>query len=357
MAEDLVVSKVGGYYRYNRSRSNQSEILREQLKTAYGVNGCVIQPSGMSSIATTLHALILQHRNVVIWYGKELYTDTPTLVESLSQVYGTERVATAVYDFKLMTKAWATATIPQILLVEAVSNPNGHVFDLEEWKTLRRIANKLAILIVDNTWLTHVICNPFQIWQPNYVVVSLTKYYGAGQAIGGAILAQDNKSLHGMIAWTCTNGLHTSPHNCEIISGAIPSIEKRIRSSSQQTCNVLNKLSKNACVKLEHPIFQEQTETTALLWDVKEKKSQLVPSVFTLSCPFKGTKLELETLLKACKNIEYKTSFGASKSRINPWPVLENGICSFRVAVGYNEGEDEKVLGNLHVLIHQLVNL
>jgi cystathionine beta-lyase/cystathionine gamma-synthase len=47
-------------------------------------------------------------------------------------------------------------------------------------------------VIVDNTWLTGVIFNPLK-HHADVSLASLTKYYGAGTAIAGAIVFKEFK--------------------------------------------------------------------------------------------------------------------------------------------------------------------
>lgn len=42
-------------------------------------------------------------------------------------------------------------------------------------------------MIVDNTWLTSTIFNPFDFKHVDIVVSSMSKYYSAGSCIGGAV--------------------------------------------------------------------------------------------------------------------------------------------------------------------------
>ena len=69
---------------------------------------------------------------------------------------------------------------------ETISNPGGHVFDIERFA---RMAHKHGVpLIVDNTFATPINCRPFE-WGADIVVHSTTKYMdGHAGAIGGAIV-------------------------------------------------------------------------------------------------------------------------------------------------------------------------
>lgn len=69
---------------------------------------------------------------------------------------------------------------------ETISNPGGHVFDIERFA---RIAHAHGVpLIVDNTFATPVHCRPFE-WGADIVTHSTTKYMdGHATAVGGCIV-------------------------------------------------------------------------------------------------------------------------------------------------------------------------
>ena len=108
------------------------------------------------------------------------------------------------------------------------------------------------VVIVDNTWLTDLIFNPFM-YDVDVVVTSLTKYYSGGCAIGGAILSrsQFDRYFEENIK---RNGLHVSPYNARIISENLISLEQRLKQSSQTTLQVLKQLETNPKITtLVHP--------------------------------------------------------------------------------------------------------
>lgn len=69
---------------------------------------------------------------------------------------------------------------------ETISNPGGHVFDIERFA---RLSHKHGVpLIVDNTFATPVNCRPFE-WGADIVTHSTTKYMdGHACAVGGCIV-------------------------------------------------------------------------------------------------------------------------------------------------------------------------
>ena len=73
---------------------------------------------------------------------------------------------------------------------ETISNPGGHVFDIERFA---RMAHKHGVpLIVDNTFATPINCRPFE-WGADIVTHSTTKYMdGHATSVGGAIVDSGN---------------------------------------------------------------------------------------------------------------------------------------------------------------------
>ena len=73
---------------------------------------------------------------------------------------------------------------------ETLSNPGGHVFDIERFA---RMAHRHGVpLIVDNTFATPINCRPFE-WGADIVVHSTTKYMdGHACSVGGAIVDSGN---------------------------------------------------------------------------------------------------------------------------------------------------------------------
>ena len=73
---------------------------------------------------------------------------------------------------------------------ETISNPGGHVFDIERFA---RMAHKHGVpLIVDNTFATPSNCRPFE-WGADIVTHSTTKYMdGHATSVGGAIVDSGN---------------------------------------------------------------------------------------------------------------------------------------------------------------------
>jgi cystathionine beta-lyase/cystathionine gamma-synthase len=342
--EYLVLSQKGSRYEYNRSRSNSSEKLDKILTQRYNTQVCILTPSGMSAIFSTLQALMLDFgKQTNIIYGSELYCDTPKVIRYLSNY----TIKIDVTKPKEIVKLFQTKLKNKIniLFIESCSNPDGYIFDFSILPKLRKNSFKFCC-VVDNTWLTDVIFNPFN-YGADIVVASLTKYYSGGNAIAGAILGS-LKNTENIYQYTIRAGLHVSPYNINIILEKIQTMEKRIKHSSHVTLKVIKKLNKMDGLEIHHPSMEEHPSHNLA---VKYFKNNLYPSVFTFYA-----NRDKKEVLKVMKNsqIDHKTSFGAPHLRTDPYPKSHGNKTLCRIAIGYQDKKKEDVK-KLKTLIKLLV--
>ena len=347
--ESMVLSKVGAKYHYNRTHSPSSNMLSYILREKYGVNRCEIVPSGMSAISTTIRTLVdlygvtKSKMKFNLIYGNELYCDTPTLFSDIANG-NTEISKTYTVD---VTNPRSIIDLFSgecrgnfnVLFIESATNPSGMIFDFDIIPTLRNYSGQL-IVVVDNTWLTELLFNPFE-HGADIVVVSLTKYYSADHAIAGAILGND-VSMEYISRRVSVNGLHVSPFTTDTINHYVRTMRERLFRSSELTVKVVRQLVDCPKVmRIMHPSVMPVSHNKYL-------KDGLYPSVFTFG--LKTTKNRLLEVLRESPLIEHKTSFGCKMSRTDPWPKQIGDIVMCRVAVGYSDNFEHIMRGLMDVI-------
>ena len=333
--ENLVIQDFpGGKSIYVRSHSNESNELNNKLKIAHNAHNAYVTPSGMSAISTTLTGLLNKHlgKKVNIAYSNQLYCDTPRLFRWLKKLYGC-----TLYEFDINNQrqdllrhaqslTGRNSTDVNILFTESCSNPNGVMFDFSILSELHNI-NKNWTVIIDNTWLTHVVFNPFEHSHVDFVVMSLTKYYSGGQCIGGAVATRNELQSNMIFDMIRINGLHVSPVNCKIVSDNFELMDNKIHASSHTTVKLLKLLETESSVVINHPFLR------------KDYSFKIYPSVFTVV--LNGvTKSKFFGVMKNAR-VDLKTSFGYKTSRIDPWPTIKDGKITIRVSVGYEDTAEE----------------
>lgn len=328
---------------YVRSHHNESMKLCSILNNCYNVNS-IVTPSGMSAISTTIMGImkIKPKQNYHIIYSSELYCDTPRLFKHFKEMHNNVsifefdirdiiRYRDDVIDYLKTIKK----TDIVILFFESCSNPNGHIFDMDVVKLYRKQHTGTFYTVVDNTWLTHVIYNPF-LRGADIVVSSLTKYYSGGTAIGGAIFVNNKKIFSSVIRIISVLGLHVSPENCNRISNGIMTMEKRIITTSNIMKTVLE--YKNKKCNFIHPMMPNHSSYKL----ANSYLNGFYPGVMMVECN------NIPNFDKS--SLEIKTSFGASHSRICPYSIHNETVGFwFRLAIGYDDNPDI-ILENLEKL-------
>lgn len=294
--------------RYNRSEHDYIKKLENKLKENYGKNAVVVT-SGLHAISIILN-MFLTKLNFNIIYSKEMYSETYHVFEQYSncKFYFIEEV-----ELKDISDQ------NNLIYCESCSNPSGNIVDYKKINEIKKIS-KLSYTIIDNTWLTECIHNPFY-HDVDIVILSLTKYYSGGNAIGGAILG-GSKFIKKIKYLNKINGIHVSPVNCDIIYKNYITMNERIRYTSDLTIKIIKEI--NEKFEVLHPYI---TNNKNNLFNV------LYPSVFSVNIT--SNKDEIYRIISE-NNLKIKilTSFGSKTSRLH---IYKNKI---RFSIGYGDNLD-----------------
>jgi len=232
------------------------------------------------------------------------------------------------------------------IFIEACSNPKGFMPD---WSLLRKGKHKL---VVDNTWLSPLVFNPFKVGV-DVVIDSCSKYLSGGHIICGAVNFKNLDDLVSQVTEELTfTGVHVSEEYCNLLISSVGSIRDRISVSYAKTRAVLEFLSsRKEVLKIFHPSLSSHPSN--------ETFSQLIscygPSVlwFNLSAgknypgPLEGWDIRIKNLLNKY-SIPMRTSFGGEEDRINTHPIRdENNNVWLRIALGYSNPDSSSFISNL----------
>lgn len=328
MEMELVFNETG---QYCRSTSPEAITLCSKLGNYYNAVSCVV-PSGMCAISTVLHATCRGIKRLI--YSDELYTDSPRLFKDLAERYNLELHQVNMKDTTQILKIIQLQE-PTFLFFETCSNPHGYIFDFDlvsDWK----LQNPQLLVIADNTWVTSCVFNPLD-HGADFVVSSLTKYYSAGQALGGMI-ASRLKSMESVEQYIRFHGLHTSRYNCQVVNMQIDTLKVRITKaySTMQELFILLKQNNNFH-DICHPSLDFHKSNSMYQ---KYFPDNIGPCVFTLK--IRGNRKKIKSLIGKFRYIKYKTSFGDAETRFDPWHIhTKGGSTECRIAVGYESSASE----------------
>ena len=191
------------------------------------------------------------------------------------------------------------------------------------------------MVIVDNTWLTEEILNPFD-YGTDIVILSLTKYYSASTVIMGACLFADQHIYELCHIYKCITGIHVSPNDASEIIAKLPEMRQRISSSSQLTLDTIAALTSKTTLPISHPSLPSHIsyDLANLFFKCNDSGMRLYPSIFTFLL-----NMSKNRAIKFMKSgqLDYATSYGAAMSRFDPYPTVNNGVTTCRLSIGYGD--------------------
>lgn len=334
--------------RYCRSNSNQSLHLANLLVNCHPCKSnrikAIITPSGMSAISIVLNCILMKNtqNKINIIKENESYPDTHRTISYLHNTFNFEEYIFDINNQSIVLSIFDNIVSDQIniLYIESASNPSGNIFDFTIIPKLRKKSKKLYV-VVDNTWLTHVIFNPFK-YDIDIAVMSLTKYYSGGKCIAGAIVCK--KNFYGwLFDYARINGLHVSPIHCQIIIDAMNDMETRIIKASKTTTVLAELLSDNSnFIVVRHAsLLKDSSHPFAVKFYNKYNNDIIYPSVISFIVRLKSD--EAIEWMKS-KNINYETSYGSAESRFRPIyksyidPTNEiNQVTLCRLSIGFDD--------------------
>jgi O-acetylhomoserine (thiol)-lyase len=172
---------------YTRIGNPTSEVLEQRVALLHGAAGAVAVASGMAAISYTLF-------NVADGGGRIL--TTPQLyggtADSFKRIYPKFCINIDLVENPDDPDFYEKGIHPdtRAIFIESISNPNANVADIE---AIAEIAHRHGLpLIVDNTFATPYLLNPFE-FGADVVVYSATKLLnGHGNVIAGLIVEGGN---------------------------------------------------------------------------------------------------------------------------------------------------------------------
>lgn len=345
---DLIYDETSSYMRTSGSWLNKAEQKYAEL---YNVKHARIFPSGMNAIYNSIKTVVYGDNGTFL-YSNQLYCDTiGKIIPRLESEFGNIKFL----QFKINDNNDLQDKLKEHddilgIFVESASNPNALMI---EWSMV-----KDYVLIVDNTWLSPVIFNPFEVGA-NIVVESASKYLSNGQCIAGIACTNNELYDYNMLDIIKTTGLHVSPLHCKLVYQGMENLPNIMGIISDKIPNILNFLVKNAD-EVIYPTLEKHSTYDIYSKYIKSNylHFEYFPGVilFGLYCsylPKKHWKTILEQLITE-SDINYLTSFGKSIDLIDRWPKRHSNKIWIRLSVGYNNNSN--IIPKLKILINKIKN-
>jgi methionine-gamma-lyase len=172
-------------YIYSRMGNPTVDAVERSVAVLEGGYAGLACGSGMAAIHTTLAVLLRAGDHLVC--SEAVYGPTCTLVETVLSRFGIESTMVDTSNVAEIEKAMRPNT--KVVYVETPGNPTLVICDLQA--VCRKAHERGAQVVVDNTFMTPILQQPFR-WGADVVVHSLTKFLnGHADVVGGMIVVKD----------------------------------------------------------------------------------------------------------------------------------------------------------------------
>lgn len=241
---------------YSRVSNPTVDALEHALGALENAPPAVAFASGLAAEAALFLALLRTGDHVVC--GQAVYGGTTRLLQQLLSGLGIE--TTFVDTTRVADVAAALRPSTRLVFIETPANPT---LDLTDIAAVARAAHDAgARLAVDNTFLTGVLQQPLDCGA-DLSVYSTTKFIdGHSAALGGAIVARDERLLERLrFIRKCTGGIQT-PLNAWLTAQGLKTLPLRLRRQSETARCVAEWLAGRPQVtRVLYPTLRPDAET------------------------------------------------------------------------------------------------
>lgn len=207
---------------YSRTANPTRSVLQDIFAQLENGAGAAVFASGLAAIDAVLHLFKPGDHLLVT---EDLYGGTIRLLDKIYAQYGLHITYIDTSDADKVASAFAQNTF-QGVFIEIPTNPLLKVADIPAIVALSKKQN--ALVIVDNTFLTPVLCKPLDLGA-DIVVHSATKYLsGHNDLIAGAVISKDPQIAERIIYFQNSIGAILSPNDCWMLLRSLKTLSLRL---------------------------------------------------------------------------------------------------------------------------------
>src|SRR5215510_11251291 len=222
---------------YSRTNNPTRQRLEQVLADLEGVSHCAVFASGLAAEHAVLHAYLRPHDEIIV--PLDVYGGTFRL---LNRVFaGFDLTITPVDTADLAAVGTAISERTRLVWLETPTNPRLLVSDIA---AIAGIAHQHgAMVVVDNTFATPVLQQPFSLGA-DIVVHSVTKYLaGHSDLIQGAALARDAATFEPIKFLQNAIGAVPAPLDCWLTLRGIKTLELRMQRHAENAARIADALA------------------------------------------------------------------------------------------------------------------
>ena len=274
---------------YTRSGNPNFSILENVLKGIENSNYCTVFSSGISAVTAIVSSL---KSGDIILCESNLYGCTIRMFEKIFKKFG---IQTSYFDFTNKEYIQQISKVkPSLIWLESPTNPLLKILNLKE---ICSEANSRKIpVVVDNTFCTAVIQRPLELGA-TLSLISTTKFInGHSDALGGAVITNDESWNNKMIFSQKSLGLNPSPFDCWLITRGLKTLPLRIAQQTENAHFIANELNSHKLIdQLIYPFNKNHPQ-----FELAKSQMKIGGSMITLKL-----KLNKNDTFNFCKKLEY----------------------------------------------------
>ncbi len=255
-ADEALAGK-SGVFAYRRDGHPNERALAERLALLHGAERVLLTAQGMSALAAV--ALALVKPGAHIWVANELYGKSLTL---FCQELTRWNIAVTMFNptCEKELKRLNGAADVDMVLIETMSNPRLRVPDV---KAIRAACGSATKLVVDNTFATHLLCQPITLGA-DIVVESLGKQVnGHSDAMVGLIATREDTIGERIGSCVSTFGMASSPLDCFLTQRGLSTLALRCERACDNALALADALADVPSVQVvDYPGLQTHPQHT-----------------------------------------------------------------------------------------------
>lgn len=288
---------------YGREGTPTTKILVNRLSDLYKSDGCVLTPSGMTSITLALMSILKSKDHILI----------PDCILGSARRFIEQELPRLeiTYDFYNVRDLKQLETlINNNTKAIYIESPGTYTFEIIDIKKVVDICKKHNLKsIADNTWGTALHFNPFD-FGVDIVVEAISKYAsGHSDVMMGVALANEDNLLE-LQRWHKNCGICVSSDDAYLVIRGLDTLSMRLEKSSKNSIEVAKYLEKNKQIKkVIHPALRQHPDHK--LWKKYFKGSC---GVFAIEFQDKIDEYAINQLANNCKIFNIGTSWGGHHS-------------------------------------------
>ena len=232
------VGNLRGGFEYSRSGNPTRANLETNLAALEGGTHAFAFASGLAAEDTLLRSILQPGDHVVV--ANDVYGGTYRLINGVYSKWGVTHTAIDMSD-PLVARSVISSTRPKVVWIETPSNPMLKIIDIAAMVDSAHAFG--AIVVVDNTFATPALQQPFA-FGADAIVHSTTKYLGGhSDVVGGAVILPNDTLAENVGFLHNAAGAIASPFDSYLTVRGIKTLAVRMDRHSQNAGSIAERLS------------------------------------------------------------------------------------------------------------------